>query len=300
MAHLERARLSRACLEKVDLRNAYLEGANLSGANLEGARLSGAHLQGARLTRARLEKANLKDTHLEQAYLWSAHLEGARLTGTHLEHAHLWDGHLEGAHLLGAHLEGADLTHASFDNHSYLEGLALQDGQHGSASLVDINWNGANLAVIKWERLTVLGEEQAARQSKTPDGKGKDKDMRLEEYQTAVRANRQLAVVLREQGLNEEADRFAYRAQLCQRIVWRWQRRPLNRVSGQRRWYRSRMRWPCFPWARARQCVLEEFPPEPYNESNTRRGGKHDGRSAAPRCSQARSRGVECMEKTAS
>ena len=34
---------------------------------------------------------------------------------------------------------------------------------------------------------------------------------------TALRAYRQLAVVLRSQGLNEEADRFAYRAHLIQR-----------------------------------------------------------------------------------
>jgi hypothetical protein len=49
-------------------------------------------------------------------------------------------------------------------------------------------------------------------------------------YQTAVRANRQLAVVLRDQGLNEEADHFASRAQLLQRVVWRKQWRPLKYV----------------------------------------------------------------------
>ena len=43
-----------------------------------------------------------------------------------------------------------------------------------------------------------------------------------------VRANRQLAVVLRNQGLNEAADHFAYRAQLLQRVVWRLQKRPLK------------------------------------------------------------------------
>jgi len=46
---------------------------------------------------------------------------------------------------------------------------------------------------------------------------------RLEEYEVAVRANRQLAVALRAQGLDEEAARFAYRAQLLQRIVLRRQ-----------------------------------------------------------------------------
>jgi len=52
-----------------------------------------------------------------------------------------------------------------------------------------------------------------------------DKEQRqehLELYQTAVRANRQLAVVLQTQGMNEDASRFAYRAQRLQRIVqWR-------------------------------------------------------------------------------
>jgi hypothetical protein len=46
---------------------------------------------------------------------------------------------------------------------------------------------------------------------------------RLEEYEAAVRANRQLAVALRAQGLDEEAARFAYRAQILQRTVLRRQ-----------------------------------------------------------------------------
>lgn len=40
-------------------------------------------------------------------------------------------------------------------------------------------------------------------------------------YQLAVQAYRQVAVILREQGLNEHADRFAYRAQVLQRRVLR-------------------------------------------------------------------------------
>jgi hypothetical protein len=48
------------------------------------------------------------------------------------------------------------------------------------------------------------------------------------DYQTDVRANRQLAVVLRDQGLNKHADHYAYRAQLLQRVVWRKQRRLLK------------------------------------------------------------------------
>ena len=46
--------------------------------------------------------------------------------------------------------------------------------------------------------------------------------LELERFRAAVRANRQLAVVLRTQGLNEAADRFAYRAHVLQkRVLWR-------------------------------------------------------------------------------
>lgn len=42
-------------------------------------------------------------------------------------------------------------------------------------------------------------------------------------YNNAVRAYRQLATVLRTQGINEIADRFSYRTQLCQRTLLRSQ-----------------------------------------------------------------------------
>src|SRR5205814_4338635 len=60
----------------------------------------------------------------------------------------------------------------------------------------------------------MLGYERQAHQKETSDGKIKTSTRRLFEYKQAVRSNRQLAVVLRDQGLNEEADHFAYRAQL--------------------------------------------------------------------------------------
>ncbi len=59
--------------------------------------------------------------------------------------------------------------------------------------------------------------------AKRENGIKKPTQQRLYEYRDPVRANRQLAVVLREQGLNEEADHFAYRAQQLQRIVLRLQ-----------------------------------------------------------------------------
>jgi len=63
------------------------------------------------------------------------------------------------------------------------------------------------------------------------DGKKKRRQTRVNEYETAVRANRQLAIALRNQGLNEQADRFAYRAQVLQRQVF-WRQRRLGQAAG--------------------------------------------------------------------
>ena len=68
-------------------------------------------------------------------------------------------------------------------------------------------WNGVPLARTGWKTLPVVGDETHA------------------EYEEAVRAYRLLAVTLRSQGLNEHADRYAYRAQLMQRVVLRRQKK---------------------------------------------------------------------------
>jgi hypothetical protein len=87
--------------------------------------------------------------------------------------------------------------------------------------VADVRWGEVNLAVVDWGHVTRLGDEQKAHQKKDSEGKTKDKRTRIDDYKEAVRANRQLAVVLREQGLNEVADQFAYRAQLLQRkVLW--------------------------------------------------------------------------------
>lgn len=71
--------------------------------------------------------------------------------------------------------------------------------------------------------MDILADAYEAQQ-KLRAGKIKTNAMRLEEYEEAVRANRQLAVALQAQGLNEDAGRFAYHAQVLQRMVLRWQR----------------------------------------------------------------------------
>ncbi|MFI5274977.1 MAG: pentapeptide repeat-containing protein, partial [Ktedonobacterales bacterium] len=161
--------------------------------------------------------------HMEGARLRNTDLRAAPMRGAHLEGAYLRYAHLEGTRLQGAHLQGANLVRAWFIRDNNLEGLSLGDANHGYATLVDVEWGGVNLAVVDWSQMKMLGDEQAARQSPSVRGDPASKVKRLNQYMAAVRANRQLATLLRAQTLNEDADRFFYRSQLLQRRVLRLQ-----------------------------------------------------------------------------
>src|SRR6266699_1745337 len=215
-AHLERAFLARARLKEADLSEAHLQGATLRWTHLEQAYLNGAHLEKADLSRARLEKVYLSEARLEKADLSEAHLEEGYLSGAYLQEADLSRAHLERAFLYKAHLEGARLSR------THVEVARRKKAESGEQligpSLADAQWSNVNLAVVQWSQVDMLGDEYKARQA-TQTGERKNNMIRLEEYEAAVRANRQLAVALRAQGLDEEAARFGYRAQLLQRIV---------------------------------------------------------------------------------
>ncbi len=193
--------------------------------HLEGASLLHAHLEGAFLAYAHLENADLSSASLQRATFRSAHLERAWLSNAHLERANLRFAHLEGAYLGDAHLERAILCNAFFDQATQLNAIVLGNRKLGVASLVDVHWGNVNLAVVKWSLVGMLGEEYDARQKMNWDGKVKNREMRVEEYERAVRANRQLATALQTQGLNEDAAQFAYRAQKLQRVVLRRKRK---------------------------------------------------------------------------
>jgi len=253
-AHLEGASLLEADLQGAHLNNAHLEGSSLVGAHLEGAYLDEAHLEGAHLSLAHLEGAILalanlegadfREARMDNAVLSRAHAEGAKLTEARLEDASLNGSHLEGAHLVGARLQGADLTEAwlggkkldpadlrrvrqwterfpetlsptnlrraRFDGGTTLDRISLGSRRYGFPKVADVDWGNVNLAVADWEQVGELGDKRDAQS--------------LEDYRTAVRANRQLAVTLREQQLNEVADHFTYQAQVTQRKVFRLQR----------------------------------------------------------------------------
>jgi uncharacterized protein YjbI with pentapeptide repeats len=230
--HLEEARLGQADLRHANLSFAYAEGAYFSDAALEGASLLGTSLASAILTDARLERAVLRNAALAGADLTGAHLEGARLGDAHLAGKRLSEEDLTRLRRIRpdfpAVLPGACLYGAFFDAATALDDATLGDPEYGCVSLADAHWGGANLAVVEWERVTVLGDEREMVQSggrggPRPGGAPTDGETWLRECLTAVRANRQLAVALQEQGLNEDAARYAYRAQNLQRHVISWQ-----------------------------------------------------------------------------
>lgn len=214
--HLERANLNAAHLEHAPLYKAHLEGTNLFQANLNGALLREAHLEGANLTAAHLENADLTTAHLEGTlFLWDSHLEGADLSMAHLE----------GANLNLAHLEGAKLNRASLDAATNLTGAVVSDQRgwlattihfllrrrsYGAISLADVRWNGFDLTRVDWSAVRRLGDEHTRRWWWWSRW----------EAETATRANIQLSKQLDNAGLKDDSDRFAYRAQVCQRRVY--------------------------------------------------------------------------------
>jgi len=250
-ANLRSAQLSRTNFREAQLQGTFLFNANLKGADftwakLKKANLGAALLQGADLCEADLMRTNLRaallqgaylgDARLKKSFMFRAQLQGAYLDGALLEEAFLHEANFIDADLRGAQLRGAFLT-----------GIKLGNKQHIGPLLADVEWGDTNLAVIDWSQVTKLGDEWKAEQKLTPSKMKKENLTgwkrayppvqvqrsqsnltgweRLEDYQAAVRANRQLAIALQTQGLYEEAARFAYRAQRLQRVVLRQQKK---------------------------------------------------------------------------
>lgn len=195
---------------------------------------AGAHLEEAILDWAHLEGASFRWAELEGTQFYGAYMQESRLRGATLSGAVLRRAHLEGASLCWAcfggkitpkKLSAANLAGAFFDTMTHLDGVIFGDEQQGVISLVDVSWGNVNLAVVDWAPVKKLGDEHDAHYQEFQDRAKKDKSRVLTRFQTAVRASRQLAIALQAQGLNEEAARFAYRAQKLQRGVSRRQRK---------------------------------------------------------------------------
>lgn len=204
----------------------HLEGANLKQTHLKSASLFGADLERAIFVGAHLEGADLSFAHLDRTNFSMARLEHARLDQAHAVRANFWGAHLEGASLQAAHLEGSYTVQASFSRLSRLHNAHLN-----FASLDQADLQATNLAVLDWTEVNQLGDEAIARQTEDSEGRPKDAKTRLTVFQAAIRANRQLAMLLRGQGMNTEADHFAFRAQLCQGQVYRYQGKHLQQFG---------------------------------------------------------------------
>ncbi len=164
---------------------------------------------------------DMRGADLNQADLRSLPL--TRLIGG-IAFEELWETTEELRMMASVYMENVNLSEAKLEG-ANLSGIILGDKKHVGPWLADVQWGSTNLAVVDWSQVNILREEYEAQQKKTSGGERKDTDRRLDEYKTAVRANRQLAVASQGQGLYEDAARFAYRAQHLQRSVLRRQRK---------------------------------------------------------------------------
>ncbi len=250
-AHLEGSTLLEAHLEGAMLQGASLEGANLLEAHLEGAKLVGAHLEGARLLGTHLEGKALGADELKRLRTWMPHfpesLSAADLRGVFLNTQTLLDGlhagndqygyvALADVHWGDVNLTVVDWTKLKRLGDETVAGLLpLEEeegepqGERGLPAHVERAVNMFLRAqevsdvvvhyVMRSPTLTNKLRERLVREERARPETQQQLDR--ERFRAAARANRQLAAVLRAQGLSEAADRFAYRAQVLQRQVLR-------------------------------------------------------------------------------
>src|SRR5579884_2041317 len=250
-AHLEGSTLLEAHLEGALLQEAYLEGASLLEAHLEGAKLFGAHLEGARLLSTYFEGKALSGDELKRLRAWMPHfpeiLPAADLRGiflnrqTHLGGLHVGNDQYGYIALADVHWGDVNLTTVDWTKLKRLGDETVagllpleeeEDEQYGERGLpahieraVDmlLRAQEVNDVVVHYVmRSPTLTNKLRARLAQEERARPEtQQQLERERFRVAVRANRQLAVVLRAQGLNEAADRFAYRAHVLQRKVLR-------------------------------------------------------------------------------
>ena len=257
-------------LERAVAATVHLEGANLTSTHLEDALLTFAYLEYTTAQRAHFERAHLNHAGLAGADLREAHLEGAQVAKVAFAGADLTEAHLEGAVLRGVELGGkgtevetlppATLQGAHLSSATQLNGLTIGDKTNGYARLADVHWHGVNLGVVDWSKVAAVGEEAdklnraEVRTTAIENLYASYEEWgfwlrlfarlfkplfvfvsiqleRARQRSVALRACRQLSVALRGQGLNEAADRFAYRARRLQREA-QWREAEWGRAFG--------------------------------------------------------------------
>jgi hypothetical protein len=207
-------------VERINLKGAWLADINLTGMKLRRADLSGANLVRAILSDTDLVDADLSNTDLGFSDLSGANLNWVDLSGAHLREVSLRNARLTFTNLQSAGLARCDLRGANLRNARMDAATLLGDIGIDSTTLVrDVVWNGAPLTSIDWSKVDHLGDEDRGSIRRHPEKEYSERAASLEKYQGAARANQQLSVALRGQGITEASSRFAYRAQIFQRKV---------------------------------------------------------------------------------
>jgi Pentapeptide repeats (8 copies) len=178
---------------------------------------------GVNLSGANLREVDLRNLHLERVTLSSANLEGADLREAHLEGADLTNMSFGEVSPAVQTMKLTNLQGVFFDAATKLDRIKLSNGELIGPLLVNVRWGDVNLSVVEWSQVKMLGDEYIAREAEDTDGKEKKRDTQIEEHQTAIKANRQLAVALQSQGFSEDAAFFAYRSQIMQSRLLRFQ-----------------------------------------------------------------------------
>jgi uncharacterized protein YjbI with pentapeptide repeats len=248
-ANLTRAQLESASLRRCNLQGAYLDGAAASGSCFRRASMARCFGRLATFTGADMRDVDLTDSILRRTRFDAANLSGAsmvrcRLTRASFRSARLFETRFAGARLLWAnfgsvgadpnveqalqkadwlgfvtndsaaqHLQqAADLTRARFDAESELNDAAFWNTERMNPQVADVLWGDVNISVISGWGVKTGDETRAER--------GSDSGL----YDRAARANRQLAVHLRSQGMSEHSDFYGYRAKVCELKTFRMTR----------------------------------------------------------------------------
>ncbi len=220
----------RGPLNQFDPSQRIRKGLDLRGANLRGCDLHALPLAGTQGGLVGDEWRSTTDDQrvaagicLDEADLTYCALQWSIFNHAHMRGAKFREAHLEGAELFKVHMEIArwpfDFRMVFLDGETLLTLVHIGNEDGVGPELVNVHWNGVNISTVIWPSVQMLGDEYWSKQRNYRDGTAIDRARRFRYFQDAVRANRQLANVLRAQGINEDADRFAYRAQVLQRRV---------------------------------------------------------------------------------
>lgn len=217
----------------LDLRGAILAQVDLTDlplARLQGG-LSGRDFDAASTNLATREmKLAWAAMHLEQAVLTDARLQGSALVAARMDGATLKRARLEAADMYGVFFAAdtpADLSGCFLNEATEFRELHLANAQGVGPRLRRVHWGGAQLVGSDWEPVKRLADERDATM-RHKDGKRTDRRGRIRDFGRAISAYQLLATTLRSQGFGEASDKFAYRAQRCERMKWRLQRKYLR------------------------------------------------------------------------